>query len=318
MSGQVWGTNSLGGFMYSDSLSDVLRMALQPMTRFRQFCDIKENKGESAGEKLFWNTYSDIADAADEAGLSETDTLPESNYTITQNNLTVTEFGNAVPFTKKLDNLSKHPVTEIVHKVLKNDARKTLDRAAYNQFNQTLLAVGPTSGSSATDIVVSETGEEGLDQNNIVLKKAHVAKIIDNVLMERDIPPYDGENYVAIGRPGTFSDFKTELEGVYQYVDAGFGLIYNGEVGRYRGCRFVNQTNVPSAGWTNAKSDQVFFFGSDTVAEGIVIPEEIRGKIPTDYGRSRGVAWYYLGGFGICHTDVNEARIVKWGSDETP
>jgi hypothetical protein len=29
----------------------------------------------------------------------------------------------------------------------------------------------------------------------------------------------------------------------------------------------------------------------DTVTEGIVIPEEIRGKLPGDYGRSKGVAW---------------------------
>ena len=29
----------------------------------------------------------------------------------------------------------------------------------------------------------------------------------------------------------------------------------------------------------------------DTVAEAIAIPEEMRGKIPTDFGRSKGVAW---------------------------
>ena len=52
----------------------------------------------------------------------------------------------------------------------------------------------------------------------------------------------------------------------------------------------------------------------DTVAEGIAIPEEIRGKIPTDYGRSKGVAWYYLGGFGIVHLQAAEGRILKWDS----
>ena len=66
--------------------------------------------------------------------------------------------------------------------------------------------------------------------------------------------------------------------------------------------------------WTNAKSDWMFFFGNDTVAEAIAVPEEMRGKIPTDYGRSKGVAWYYLGGFGIVHTLASKARIVKWAS----
>ena len=55
-------------------------------------------------------------------------------------------------------------------------------------------------------------------------------------------------------------------------------------------------------------------YGADTVAEGVVVPEEMRGKIPSDYGRSRGVAWYYLGGFGIVHTQAAQSRIVKWDS----
>ena len=33
--------------------------------------------------------------------------------------------------------------------------------------------------------------------------------------------------------------------------------------------------------------------------EGIAVPEQIRGKIPDDYGRKKGIAWYYLGGFGL-------------------
>jgi hypothetical protein len=31
--------------------------------------------------------------------------------------------------------------------------------------------------------------------------------------------------------------------------------------------------------------------------EGVAIPEELREKVPTDYGRSQGIAWYALLGF---------------------
>ncbi len=102
----------------------------------------------------------------------------------------------------------------------------------------------------------------------------------------------------------------------------------NGEIGRYEGMRFCEQTNIAKGGavdsatwnwytadaWNNGDSDWVFFFGEDTVAEALAIPEEVRGKIPSDFGRSRGVAWYYLGGFGIVHTDAEQARIMKWES----
>ena len=35
MAGQIWVTNSLGGYMYSDNLSKVLRQAVQPLCKFR-------------------------------------------------------------------------------------------------------------------------------------------------------------------------------------------------------------------------------------------------------------------------------------------
>ena len=37
-------------------------------------------------------------------------------------------------------------------------------------------------------------------------------------------------------------------------------------------------------------------------------------KIPTDYGRSKGVAYYSLNGFGIVHLQAAEGRILKWDS----
>ena len=141
--------------------------------------------------------------------------------------------------------------------------------------------------------------------------------------------PYMGDEYFGIAWPTTWRPMKNNLEGVYQYRDEGFQMIYNGEIGKYEGVRFIEQTNIPhgnysgsgnyvSSGsfstWTNALSDWIFFFGEDTVAEALVVPEEVRGKIPTDYGRSKGISWYYLGGFGLTQTQAAQARILQWGS----
>ena len=120
-----------------------------------------------------------------------------------------------------------------------------------------------------------------------------------------------------VGVPGALEALralKNDLEGVNKYTAEGYSKIASGEIGRTENIRFVEQTNIASAGWTNGKSDTVHFFGADTVAEGIVVPEEMRGKIPGDYGRSRGVAWYYLGGFGLVHTVALQARVIQWDS----
>lgn len=312
MAGQLWMTNSLGGYMYSDRLSKVLRSVVQPLVKFRQFADVKDAaaQGKGKGDTFHWNVYGDAA--AQGTVLVETTTMPETNFTITQGTMTITEYGNGVPYTGKLDDLSEHPVKEIINKVLRNDAKKAFDIAAHAQFDATPLRVVPTGGT-ATDAVTLTTNGTATLTNTVALGKGHVKAIVD-LMKERNIPPYMGDDYIALAHPSTFRTLKNDVESVHQYVDKGFQMILNGEIGRYEGVRFVEQTNIAKETFAQAKSNWCFFFGDDTVAEGIAIPEEMRGKIPTDYGRSRGIAWYYLGGFGIVHTAAAQARIVKWDS----
>jgi hypothetical protein len=124
--------------------------------------------------------------------------------------------------------------------------------------------------------------------------------------------------------------FKNNLEDLYKYTERGITQVFNGEIGRYEQTRYVEQTSVPSGGaansttfsaytntsdaWDNGLSDWIFFFGADTVAEGVNTPEEIRFKEVTDFNRSKGVAWYYLGGFGLARTTESEATVIKWDS----
>lgn len=307
--GQLWSVNSLGGYMFSPPLSKVLRFAVQPLVKFRQFADVKDaaTQGKQKGDIMHWNIFSDVATQG--TTLLETNTMPETNFTITQGTMTITEMGNAVPYTGKLDDLSEQPVKEIMSKVIKNDAKKAFDTAAYNQFNATpLYAVGTASGA-----IVLTTNGTATATNTSNLYAATV-KVINDTMKERNIPPYLGDDYICIAHPSTFRPLKNDLEAIYRYVEPGFQMILNGEIGRYENTRFVEQTNIAKEAWTGNASNQAFFFGQDTVAEGIAVPEEMRGKIPSDYGRSRGIAWYYLGGFGITQTLAKNARIVKWAS----
>jgi N4-gp56 family major capsid protein len=336
MAGQLWGVNTLGGYMYSLELSDVLRTAVQPLCKFRQFCDARDftDRGLHKGQLFTWNVYNDVASQG--TTLTETSTLPSTNFTIAQGTGTVTELGNAVPYTGMLDNLSKHPVQEIINKVLKNDAKKGLDGQAWNQFNQTLLrVVGTGSATTGTSsqiygVALTTNGTATLTNGGAVgpggITNYHVKAIVD-IMKERNIPPYMGDEYFGIAWPTTWRPLKNTLEGIYQYRDEGFQMIYNGEIGKYEGVRFIEQTNVPHGifnggnfvvssnftPWVNG-GDWAFFFGEDTVAEAIVVPEEMRGAIPSDFGRSKGIAWYYLGGFALTQTQALQSRIVKWDS----
>jgi len=102
MVAQIWATNSLGGFMYSDKLSRELRVAVQPMCKFRQFCDAKdatksrnpEGNMLGKGDTFHWNVYSDVSNQG--GTLVETSTMPETQFTITQGTLTVNTKGATI------------------------------------------------------------------------------------------------------------------------------------------------------------------------------------------------------------------------------
>ena len=323
MAGQVWGTSSLGGYMYSLNLSKELRISLRPIVKFRQFADVKDaaHQGLSKGDTFHWNVYSTVATGG--GTLTEGTAIGETNFTITQGTMSINEWGNSLPFTSKLDDLSEQPVKEIIHKVLKIDAAQSLDDMIADQIDTTPLRVVPTGGTG-TDSVVLTTNGTATATNNVAMGKDHIKAVVD-VMKERNIPSYENDDYFCLAWPTTFRTLKNNLESISQYVETGFQMIRNGETGRYEGVRFVEQTyrakggaaagmGTAAAAWTNGKSDWAVFFGSDTVAEAVAIPEEVRGKIPTDYGRSRGIAWYYLGGAGLVHSTAAQARVVMWDS----
>ena len=326
MAGQIFATNSLGGLLYSNQLSNELRSAVQPRTKFRQFADVKDAAGKNKGQTFTWDVVSNIATKG--TTLVETNTMPESQFTITQGTLTVNEAGNSIPYSGKLEDLGQIPVRKPVMSALRNDATKTFDALAHAQFKNTLLRIVPTAGTSTSALTLSTDGTATLT-NNIAFGLNH-AKLVVDLMKERNIPAYEMDDYMAIAWPSTLRTFKNNLEAVWQYTGEGFAKLYNGEIGRYDNIRYIEQTHIPKGGaadsttwnpytdtadaWNNALSDWIYFFGEDTVAEGIVVPEEIRAKIPTDYGRSKGVAWYALLGFGIVHNSATESRIILWDS----
>lgn len=287
MAGQVWETSAEGAFLYSDELSDVLRTALQPLTRFRQLCDAKDatGKGLHKGNQFYWDVVSNVTTQG--GALDERQAMPETGFTVSQESLTVTEYGNSVPYSGKLDNLSKLPVQDIVQRALKDDCVKTLEVAAHAQFN---LCDKRVAAATSTTAVVTTTGATTATTNNVALGTGHIKAIAD-VMKEDNVPAFEGDSYFCVSHPTTLRPVYTSLESIHQYVDQGWQNIMMGERGKYDAVRFIEQNFIPKGGaidsttwnastgtadaWNNALSSWAFFMGADTVVEAVVIPEEI-------------------------------------------
>jgi N4-gp56 family major capsid protein len=298
MPSQLFGTNSLGGFFTNNELSLQLRIKAQPLKRFRQFVQIKGAKGARRGNKVFFDKLQPVVTAAATGGLAETATIPETNFTINQGTLTITEYANAIAFTNQLVALSELDIDNSVVQTLMNDMAITLDSVAGKQFTTSDLKY-VASLSNSVNVTTAGTASSTASSN---LNGTNWRSICDD-MRKKNIPFYDGQSYVVVCSVSALSGFFNDTQtggfvDVTKYSETLSEYLYRGEAGRYYMGRFVEETNLLlNLAGTSLTSGEAVAIGFDAVMEGVAIPEELREKVPTDYGRSQGIAWYALLGF---------------------
>ena len=304
MGQQVWSVNSLGGYLASDEFSKKIRHAAQPIMKFRQFVDAEAAMGKNRGDAVLFDKISNISTAG--GTLSETSTIPKRNYTIIQGTLSVTEYGNAIPFTLKAQSLAEVAVPDIVKTVLRNDMAKVLDSAAAAEFKTSDYKATITNTATTT----FGTAGAALATSSGSMSDKNVRDVVDR-LKTLNVPRYDGSNYICIASTNS-------IRGLYDFFEAKaqnttMAPLFSGEIGQYYGCRFVEETNVLVNTLGSGSTDgEAVFFGSDAVREGIVNPEDVRIDLPKDFGRDQAIAWYYLGGFVKTwdYSTDSETRII--------
>ena len=309
----VWGTDAQGGYLANNKLSKQIRYAAQPLMFFRQFVRIEPGLGKNKGDTIEFDRISDVADSG--GALSETSTIPETQVTISRGSLTVNEYGNSIPYTGKLEALAEFSPDNIITVAFRNDMAKVLDSACGAAFKAAQVKYTPTGTAGTPSGVFAPNGTAGAAATRNI-QMYDIKQIRDYMVKTMLVPKYDGKDYVCIAS----TDFLRGIKDDDYFIEAKhYGdpqSLFNGEVGRIEGIRFIEETNVLSNTLgTTSYGGEAVIFGADPVVEGLVTPEEIRAKIPTDYGRSKGVAWYFLGGFQGVWTDISpavagQARIV--------
>lgn len=105
MPGQYYSVGSLGGLTSQPYLSERLRHNAQPLFKLRQFVDAKEAIGLHRGDTFLFDKMGNVATQG--GTLVETLTIPETQFSTVQGTATITEYGNSIPFTGKVEALSQ-------------------------------------------------------------------------------------------------------------------------------------------------------------------------------------------------------------------
>lgn len=287
----TWTYDAPSGVYKNHAMSEQLRYAAIAETKFMQFVTPETGYGKKKGESVTITRVANLVVPTD-AELQETTQIPEDTLTLTTVQITVSEWGRAVPYTSLSTDLSEFNIENIIQRKLKDQMKLVVDNASADAFKAGQIIATMTGVASVTIDTNGTPSQQAASNLNVY----GVEVIRDYMYSTLNIPPYEGDDYIGLvstkAKRGIMNDPDFELWHKYTDPEAK----YNSEIGRLENIRFVeiNNTGALSAhpGASQTVMGEAVFFGADAVAVAIAEDPELRAKIPTDYGRSRGVAWY--------------------------
>lgn len=311
MAQQTWTYDAPSGVYKNHTMSEQLRYAAIVETKGMQFVTAEPGYGKKRGESITITRISRLAIPVSGV-LQENVNIPEDVLTITTVAITVVEWGRSVPYTSLSTDLSEFNLENIVQRALKDQMKVVLDNACFAAFKTGQIKAEMT-GVASVNFDTNGTPSQVAAAN---LNMFGVETIRDYMYFNLNIPPFEGDDYIGLvstkAKRGVMNDPAWEPWHRYTDPDAK----YNSEIGRMENIRFIEINNVgalsANPGASQTAQGEALFFGADAVAMAVAEDPELRARIPTDYGRSRGVAWYGILQFGIVWTTANagEARII--------
>jgi N4-gp56 family major capsid protein len=309
MAGQEWSTSALGGTLTSETLSRKARFKAQKKCRFRQLVRVELEFGAHNGDYISLRKFGDLQDAGKKVG--EKEKVPETQFLITSGQVQVGEYTNSVPYTQRLSLFAKLSIEDATMVNLTNDMVKTLDHAAAEPFRDADIIYTPTGNTTNKDRALATNGTPA-DTATRNISAWDIRNIVDDMRSVYNIPAYDGNDYLCVASSVALRGLKEDSDWVEAAKYGDPEKLFSGEVGRYYGCRFIEENNSLTHSMAGGLGEMIFM-GWDPVVEIVAYPEEIQAKIGSDYGRDRAIRWVYFGGWGKTwdYAADGEARMVR-------
>ena len=279
-----------GTYLTNGQLSKNMRAQALPNYVFRQFVDKKDGLGAGRGDTVNFSKRLRIDTAG--AALTETSSMTANTIKILKGTATVTEYGNKVEYTQKMETLSEISIKSEYIQGLKDDQVSVIDGAIATQFKTAKFkAVCTNTAGKATCINFTTNGTAtSTAQNNVTL--VNLRAIVD--LAKTYIIPKMGSMYTLIGATNLVSQIYDDLQAVAQYAEPEFR--YKDEVGKVYGTRVVEDNGTLDSSVGVSNYGEGVLFGEEAVAEIVALPEEIR-FYEEEAGRFKYLMWYSILGF---------------------
>jgi len=247
----------------------IMLEAMDPTLVYYQF-GVKKPLPTGEGKTIIWNLPTRLAKGM---------VLSEGVPTSTANALStykvsaiIRQFGGFTAISDIVDLTSISDVMKMAMQRLGAQAGETIERVIVNEigishvtttggalcnFTKTSGGVfedwGSVSGVSVCSNGTIPGGPVGAVSSAHVIAVSDIRKAVYK-LKSLNAPAFEGNDYMSIINTETAEDLVGDSTWInfHQYVDKGVQDIYNGEIGRIYGCRFVETTQGPTTRCSNA------------------------------------------------------------------
>jgi N4-gp56 family major capsid protein len=290
----TWTFDAPTGVYKQHALSSRLYVAAVEDSVFMDHVRPVDGFGRKRGENVTLTRVSNITEPTD-GTISETDRIPEDDFSLSTVAITVSEYGRSVPFSDLSTELSEYDLESPIQMKLRDQMKLTLDTAAAAAFKTAQVKYAITGLTSKNIATAGTFGAASTANMNVY----HTEEIRDYMYDTLHTPPIEGGDYIGIFRTLGLRGIKRDPDWVewHKYTDP--ASKFNSEVGRMEEIRFIetNHANALDKVGTGSVLGEGVVFGFRTVARRCVVRYF---GVWADMGYlngwrgSRGSCWQYL------------------------
>jgi len=279
-----------------------VRAALRSLPVMRSVADLRPVSMTNPGTTLKFSLYANLT-AATTALTEASDITPVALANPSQVTVTVTEYGNAVEQTEKVNFAAFSDIDTMIGDAIAYNAADTLDQLVATALTAgSVVKYGGTRTSTAT-----LTATDVL--STTMLRKAQTT------LLEASAQPRVGDLYTLFIHPRQAFDLRAETGSggfvdIHKYTTENVGNLLTGTIGVLEGFQVVQTTRVPSAaeGASSATVYKAVAVGKEALLEANVYDVQTVIAPQIDILRRKSaLGWKYFGGWGI----FRDAAVVR-------
>lgn len=284
-----------------DNLQEKVRIEALERLGFAQMLneDAGTAIGKNNGDTVVYTYYPQLT--VDALAVDETDELPRQTVVPVRGSYTVSEYGAAIPLTGKLKDLSNIDNEEVYVSLLADHMQKKENLIAANLARTTswkyvYLAAGNNFTTNGT---ASGTQNEDLSFDNLCDLTAEAE--------DRNIPTYDGENYVVVARGRTINSLAKSSAVTNMIQNTMPESALNKEIGIVGNARLIKDTQASVIGTSTGSFLEHFLFGADALLKELAVAPELSFE-SDNHGRFREIAYSWIAGYAKIYSQSAHSK----------